>query len=231
MLTKSTDAAAALWYWLPPTLPETERPFDHGDTPRTNVSVKSPAGAIGRAYTYTKHGAIAPHPERQTWIPWTVNGHDCCIVLENSKRDQLPAALARDEMLPGHLVDFADGSKWQVPVVRMLGGGTGLPQRRTLEPDGTRSWSPLERYAQLSAAVDRMYRHNTGETLEPAITDNEIDDAIGAGLALNYHIGLPELLLLDLMEVACWRRAVLAMMDWPAVEAALEKKRTGEATP
>lgn len=130
--------------------------------------------------------------------------------------------LQRDRVVPGHVVTMA-GQPWVVPPARMISGGTGLPRRRVLNPDGTKAWTVEAAYRGLTEFAGRAWAQMQGAAGD--ITDDELDAAAGEALGVNYRIGEREAIALGLFTADTLRELVRALVDWPAAEAMIEAAR------
>jgi glutaredoxin-related protein len=67
----------------------------------------------------------------------------------------------------------------------------------------------------------------------PGPSDDELDEACGLALQLNYRLGFHEAVLLGLLTDGAIRQLLRALVDWPTVEKiiAAEKKTAGTPGP
>jgi hypothetical protein len=162
-------------------------------------------------------------PEAQRWVklPGGV-----WLGVDKAERPE-PSALQRAEIRTGHLVKLGDGQCWEIPVARLATGGSGLPRRRVLAADGTRTWEVDAAYAGLTDAAARVWMALRGQSVSMA--DEEVDRACGAALAVNYRLGLVEALVLGLLTDTAIRGILEALVDMPTVRQILdvEKKTAG----
>ncbi len=132
-----------------------------------------------------------------------------------------PSDFLRAIVVPGHAVPCGAGALI-IPAARLVRGGSGLPQRRTLNPDGSMVWKVETAFDDLTAFADRVWEGRGGGTLEPAMDDAELDAAVAAAVGVNYRFGVKELAALGLLTTELIRGVCDSLVDWPAVEAAIK---------
>jgi hypothetical protein len=183
--------------------------------------IPSDAEPVGMLYTREAFGGAMELPEGLRWFP--IEGGTW--VARNPGAVLDPSVLWRGKDFRCHEVVIA-GAVWRVPVARLMGGGSGLPSVRALGEDGRGCWRVLPQYADLAGFAERVFdRLTAGESF----SDADGDAAVAAALGFGYRIGLQELLLAEVLDEGAIAAVVKALIDWPAVEAALRaQKKTGD---
>lgn len=151
---------------------------------------------------------------------------------------------ARPSLLPGHAVELADGNKWIVPIARgftehedSLSWLIALPTIVGLGDDGRwMTGGVVPKYAKLWATANKFWDvlqseiNAGGDDDEPVTLQfDELQDAAVIALQANYAIGPAEVALLGLFDTTAAQRILLALVDWPTLEAFNKKKRASEA--
>ncbi len=161
------------------------------------------------------HGKVGYFPSTQTWIK--APGADWFIGWHNDS-PPMPADLQRAELLPGHAVTLDDGNAWTIPIVRLVTGDIGLPQRLGLDDNGQVVKKPLDRYAELTAIAEELWTLLQGQQ-EAAASSLEIDWDYGIkALATNYYLSGQEISALGLFTEKKLGEAVLALVDFPTLK-------------
>jgi hypothetical protein len=150
-----------------------------------------------------------------------------------------PAHLLRPEPIDGHQVKLADGNPWLIPIARSIVQGATLPERLVLGPNGKVVREPLERFAELSAAAERIWHRIVYDNAEQAERENmedpgalsteELFDIACQALAVNYRIGRWEISALKLLTSQTAMNVVKALVDLPTIERvskAIAKKKS-----
>ncbi|MGD8237840.1 MAG: hypothetical protein PVH68_04770 [Armatimonadota bacterium] len=150
-----------------------------------------------------------------------------------------PDDLFRAEPVDGHRVRLADGHQWLVPVARAFPGGTRLPERLMLGPDGGIVRRMLPEYVGLGRRAEKVWQVVSAQAQESdadVTLDVEEGWSIAAeALAINYRLGAPEVSMLGLLTTTNLAPVLQALVDWPTVEAlsaayvATSKKNGAEA--
>jgi hypothetical protein len=173
---------------------------------------------------------LAYTPETQTWqrVP-SPNGQGQLYIGIDNKDRLIPADVERKEIRMGHKVEMG-GHTWEIPVVRLLSGGTNLPRRRVLNDDGSRRWEVEEQYRDLCDMAAKAWDWRQGN--ERMMYD-EIDVLCGRALEINYRIGMQEAILLGLFTDKTMLAIVDALLDVPTLMAMAdaESKKNGTAGP
>lgn len=145
-----------------------------------------------------------------------------------------PSELARADFVDGHEVRLADGRLWTVPLARVLGLGGPRQRAYRLGPGGKlvpgEAISRLGDIAQEAAVVWEEIETQVlamaaaikaGGKAEGVSVTLRQDLALKA-LAVNYRIGGPEVDALRLLDTTNVASVLLALIDWPTVEARLK---------
>lgn len=216
---------AGLFYWVPE---GGEAPKHARDPARALARKDATAGPEpGQMGTLFSPCAgifdLAYEPERQTWA----RAGRIWIGVERDARIR-PEDVQRATVHPGHAVQMA-GGMWTIPVARLIAGGSGLPRRRILNPDGTKAWQVEEAFLGLSAFAERAWNVMHGGP--EAITEDELDAACGAAISVNYRIGELEAIALGLLTAESEREIVRALVDWPTAMRMLDAAEKKDPTP
>jgi hypothetical protein len=214
---------AALMYW---TAGRDGRIPEHAGKTAEKWPADGPGGSNGTlASPEMDCGDILYEPAHQTWTAYP--GRPGLWVGVDARVTVRPAGLARPAIIDGHRVEMA-GAEWVIPVARMLSGGCGLPRRRVLTAEGGKSWKVDDAYQSLCRFAERAWTAMNGGAND--ITEDELDAACGAALAVNYRIGEIEAIALGMMTAEAQRKIVQALVDYPTamrmIEAAEKKDRT-----
>lgn len=162
---------------------------------------------------------IGLHPEQQTWRK--IPGGDCLVGIYNEAKPT-PVDLLRSSEFNGYSITLNDGNQWSIPaVVQVLEGEqvSNLPCKLDVDDNGKIcDGAPIEKYQYLweltSPYADAFM--SGGE-----ITDIERDDVLRDAvelLAVNYHVGLAEAILLELFTANITELPLticLAAIDYP----------------
>ncbi|AQT69967.1 hypothetical protein STSP2_03167 [Anaerohalosphaera lusitana] len=200
----------------------------------TRRKCKGPEGKDGSIHTAEPAKRAMYLENEQTWMP------SACGEFHVGYYDDDPpgpADIQRPDAIGGHPVEMC-GQKWLVPAIRLIDGGSALPQAMTFE-NGRVIAEPIPRYAELSSRVEKFFdefvaAHSpdsdgvVGTWADPMGSLELIADA----MSLNYYIGVNELAVLRAVTTHSMKEAMMAMIDWPTVKKAAEaeakKKRTDE---
>lgn len=250
---------AGLLYFLPKEtrklrqeeLPDVGLAYAFDRNPTSNHCGKGPDGNPGMVLAAgdTKVGYYA---EQQTWrkIPGNPAGALVGYYTDNPPK---PEDLERGKLLPGHLVELADGNRWLCPIARGLSEEedqlrwyTALPEGTDVDDDG--NWTQtgvLAQYAKLwdialawwDTLWEEMGKSDPGVETEAdspeAPEDSRIkfhfsglNDAALMALATNYRVSKAEVALLGLFTGGCTPHILGALVDWPTYQAHAKKNRT-----
>ena len=187
----------------------------------------SPSGEAG--CIVMPHVASNPDPgyfpQSQTWMKAPGGAH--WIGFETARRPG-PACLERRETVAGHYVRLEDGNDWLVPAARVFhGGGTCLPEVFSLGPNGEIVKAIVPRYKALSKQAETLWEDFAGDVTEGALravvrTQEDSLRLACEALAVNYHVGLGEVLALELTSTAGMREILRALIDYPSFLRAVE---------
>jgi len=137
--------------------------------------------------------------------------------------------LRKTSQLAGHPVPLGDGADWNIPVVRLLDGGSAMPSALVLGENGELYSSELPEYAKLSATVDKLFGDLTIEMGwtegTPQLTAADRMRLAADALGWNYHLGIDEINALGLLTTQNLSEVMAAILDIPS----LKKKITAEA--
>jgi hypothetical protein len=222
-------------------------------TPR-GCDAGGPDGGAGCVVVDPQRVPLAQHGywrERQEWVaaPSVASVPSVPFFVGRTNGQPIaPDDLAREQQLPGHWLELADGNKWLVPIARgyrevlpatdhrppttdepapELRWSCRLPQRLRL--DGSGEWLAdcvLDRYAQLWTLAQAAHNVQWGE---PAPEDLALLDGPGTihaavcALTANYAIGPVEASLLGLLTQELANQIVEALIDVPTI-LAFQKK-------
>jgi len=175
-------------------------------------------------------------PEEQSWQQ-SLNGKYRVGFYEKDR--PTPEILARENQINGHEVELGDGSKWLVPIARIITGGSALPQSLVLGKNGEVTTEALPQYAQFSAKAEKVWEDFLIEIKqregESKLTIAERMTLAIEALAWNYHIGTEEINLLKLITTQNLHEILEVIIDVPtlikvAKEMETEKKNIEVAT-
>jgi hypothetical protein len=161
-----------------------------------------------------------------------------------------PADLARKKMLPGHLVELADGRGWLCPVARGQAASDGrlvwyhtLPRTIVLADESDREFTEgpvVPRYARLWQLAGAYWQARLGSAIADAGEGAEVSfDFQGAAaaavecLVVNYRVSAVEVSRLGILDTEAPRKILDALIDWPTLvrlSAELQKKTTSAAS-
>lgn len=202
-------------------IPEGAQPPAYLNEPGFRLAMKpqaeGPDGAPGRLVSPLRDAGsleVLPPGSGQQWFP--IDGSVKVGILQSLEKPALqPAQLARAAQRSGHLVTLGDGQQWLIPVARLAMGGSGLPRRRKLNPDGSIVWQVDAAYRELSDFACKLWDIRRGQ--QEDVTQAELDQMAAAALTVNYRIGLREAVALGLFSDAGLAGIVNALLDWPEV--------------
>lgn len=182
------------------------------------------------------------YPDRQSW---RVVPHSSAFVGYYTEDRPTPATLVRAQILPGHLVELADGNRYEIPVARQWVELDGAPKWACMLPERTEvdangAWTPggvIARHAALWAVAEKWWEtirgaevtDEGGETIKVAFNFAELNDSALLALATNYHVSRAEVGALGLFDDRCAREVLNALVDWPTLAEWLKKKRAPES--
>lgn len=140
-------------------------------------------------------------------------------------RRATPADFARAEQRPGVEVEMGDGHRWLIPIANPYVARCTLPQWHRLGLDGHWDRVVVDAYLAIAErAADIAARMRaaviSGSTSMP-VGDTELRDVIAAALAVNYDLTIAECSVLRLFTDETITVATHVLVDWPAIERAL----------
>ncbi len=163
-------------------------------------------------------------PDLQTWS-------DCGGYWTGFWKEDPPAVLdlKRKTQLAGHEVKLGDGENWLIPVARSLPGGSPLPAAMILGKDGEVVTEELPQFAEFAAAAERLwqdFRIMWGwDEGEPSLNTADWIRIAAMAVGWNYHAGVNEFNSLRLITSENLVRILKAIVDYPAMEAMMDKKK------
>lgn len=157
-----------------------------------------------------------------------------------------PAELLRDEFIPGRPVRLADGAEWEIPIARRAdadaGMVAGLPVRLSLDDDGRRAVTVVDRYRELwdcaAEAWNESLRSTFGAapdvpeeiaTLEP-MTFARAVEICGVALRANYRAGEVEAAAAGLLDSESVHAILKTIADVDAFVEMAQKKTASPPT-
>ncbi len=175
-------------------------------------------------------------PEEQSWQQ-SLNEKYWAGFYEKDKPSE--EILRREKQLAGHEIELGNGSKWLIPVARIITGGSALPQSLILGKNNEVRTEALPQYAQFSAKAEKLWEdflnENSEKKKEVKLTIPERMTFASEALAWNYHIGTEEVNLLKLITTQNLHEVLEVIIDIPtlikvAKEMEAQKKNTEAAT-
>lgn len=180
---------------------------------------KGPSGDAGlviaplRAADDEPPELLGYHPEQQTWSDafgdgalWVGMANDAPPIASDLRR--------RTPLYVGYEMTLADGSKWQVPVLRSPERPTSLHQRLKFSRDGQVLHVVAARYLDLweqAGEVATALFHTGAATLQ------QVAAFCVTALGLNYRYGAAEQNTLGLVEAEQAVEIAESALDWPLV--------------
>lgn len=212
---------------------------------------KGPDGQAGVLASYGEQ--LGYRPDEQTWR--RVPGSPAMVGYATAAPPS-PESLLRADALPGRSIELGDGRPWLVPVVRSWRGDEDsaawvLELPAAVDCDDEGRWSAamvVSRYARLyqrclnyfgrkvgaiNQAIARATDEGADDADEPVRESFSFDDLFDLALdllAANYRLGKAEVSMLGLLTTTLAIRIVDTAIDWPAMEAWLEKKTLRDCT-
>lgn len=149
--------------------------------------------------------------------------------------------LARDQQLPGHSVTLLDGQKYIVPLLRSFDGdqlegpiryNCLLDQTLTQDPETGKmiTGDVVPKYRELwddaIAIADNLLAQlmDSDAVVTASLPEDIVDNFVANLLAVNYHVGNPELSALSLLTIDLSRQVLHAAIDWETLRANLGKR-------
>lgn len=174
-------------------------------------------------------------PEEQSWQQSLNGKYWVGFYNENKPNEQ---NLRRKKQLAGHEIELGDGSKWLVPIARIITGGSAMPQSLILGKNGEVFTEKLPQYAQFSAQAEKLWDDFRTETSnkkqEIKLSISERMKFAYEALEWNYLVGTEEINLLKLITTENLHDVLEAIIDIPtlvkvAKEMEAEKKNKEHA--
>lgn len=172
------------------------------------VEQEGPDGGAG--VVFVPHVATSPcggerlcgvYKERQTWYPGPKDDDGVARYWIGHFNDAAPGPgdLDRGVAIASTAFRMADGEEWQIPIAQ------GLPQRRTLTPEGEDALVPRTEHvgfhAQAMAFLETVVPHSADLTQMPDPALAELWALASSALGLLYRVGELECKVLGLFEV------------------------------
>ena len=163
---------------------------------------------------------IGLHPDEQTWRK--IPGSECHVGLYNDARPT-PSDLLRRDQFRGYNIALQDGNSWAIPAaVQVLEGEpqSNLPCKLDVDDEGKIcDGEPLEKYRylwELTEPYADVFLHGS-KNIEEIDSNDLLRDAVSL-LAVNYRVGLAEVILLELFTANLTEGPLsicLAAIDYP----------------
>jgi len=164
-------------------------------------------------------------PDAQVWTK-SVSG-DWWVGYYKSEKLPTEKELRRKTMMEGHKIPLIDGQEWIVPAIRLLNGGSGLPESIQIDDCGKFVTKALSQYERISGAAERLFQDFRIEAgIDPGEMTLEANDRIGLAIdaiSLNYCVGIDEVMILSLLTTTNLSSIMSAILDLPS----LQKKTAG----
>jgi len=185
-----------------------------------------PGGHSGVIYT-NGTGKTGYYPNEQTWVAVAdADSENNSYWLGVDGDPVTPADLERDELIDGHHVILEDGNDWLIPTLRCVPSGSNLPEALILGPNGELVRKQLPRFASYYKDAEQIYAvYIDGEEI---LWQDAWDIAVKV-LSLNYHLGRHEVSLLVLITDTILHDILKAVIDYPAMIAAVDAAKKKEA--
>ena len=199
-------------------------------------SEKGPAGGGWNLYGSLPARDVRFDPQNQVWIESVIG--DYWVGMYKDRRPG-PADLARPMMLEGHPVKLADGNTWTVPIIRLLSGGSMLPQSLRLGRNGEVITTTIPEYSKLSAQVETLWTDFRAAESEPdtepkrMLSYAELIQLAADCLAWNYYIDIDRINILEPLFTTVNLTGILhAILDIPSlVKLMVEYKKKEDPEP
>lgn len=196
--------------------------------------VRSPTGKPGAVLHNGDGKGLGYFPDRQDWLEGP--GGRFWVGVEGKPP---PESLRRPKMLGGHPVVLEDGQAWTVPVARVFGLGSTIPERLSLGPNGEMVRAGLPRFVEFSAAAARLEALYFGEALEAAgevreepppagVSEREAYDISGLALGLNYYLDAYVAGAIGLLTSENVLEVLGAIIDLPTMRLVAQARRDAE---
>ena len=193
---------------------ETERGPDGGAGIIFAVEPKTEGGKLPKVGYYPKTQQWQSFNKGKYWIGYV------------QALPPFPADLRKTEVIDGHHAMLDDGNDWLIPIARVFGTGSALPQSLILGPDGELVMEAMPAFAKLSAQADRVFSAflDGGEDL----TLQECWDIALSALQQNYRLSGPEVSLLRLLNTTNVQTVLGNLIDLPAIMEAVNNQKKSQ---
>lgn len=177
-------------------------------------------------------GMIGYRADNQIWLK--APGGKYWVGFEGEKPG--PKDLLRANNRGGIFVDMADGNEWLFPIGRFKNGSTPLATSIAYDDEGNLIAKVPEKQRSLADDAQRLFDalmlnfKSEDKEAKKELRDLPLDEAIRIltrFLGLNYHIGEPEAVLLDLFRTDDLISPTLAILDAHSIiQGKLAEKKT-----
>jgi len=206
------------------------------NAPEGIIANNGPDGGAGVVLHNLDGLRLGYFPERQRWTVEPEGRY--WVGVEGSPR---PDVLLRPETLTGHHVKLEDGHLWMVPLARVFGVGTTIPNTLALGPDGALVRNVLPRFVEFSRIAERLERQYFGE-VEAAVAEGEPESGAvrpggwteeeayrmaGEALGLNYYVDAFVVGCMGLITSTNLLRILEAVIDIPTFRVAAQRQEAG----
>lgn len=196
---------------------ETERGPDGGAGIIFAVEPKTEGGKLPKVGYYPKTQQWQSFNKGKYWIGYV------------QALPPFPADLRKTEVIDGHHAMLDDGNDWLIPIARVFGTGSALPQSLILGPDGELVTESMPAFSKLSKQAERVFSAwlDDGEDL----TLQECWNIAVIALQQNYRLSGPEISLLKLLNTNNVQTVIGHLIDMPTIrEAVRNQKKSQEDT-
>ena len=186
------------------------------------------AGPDGASGVLVSHSGrrLGYNPGAQTWR--TIDGRTFGWWNDSPPT---PEDLCRVQQVPGHFARLDDGGDWLIPCARVFPSGTRLPRTLRMDDSGELTLDVKPEYRAFAAQAETLwdvvagtFKVDSGSPAAPEMNYLQLFDVAAAALAINYRIGRAEIGALELLSTDTLPGVWHAVVDWPAIVAALQKK-------
>ena len=177
---------------------------------------KGPEGQAGVLFMVTENTKLLHYkPDEQTWDK-SRNGKYWIGFYNKDKPTEL--ILRRPRQLAGHDVELQDGSKWLIPIARIITGVSTLPQSLFIDSQDEITTRPLQQYTAFTDRVDELWDDFRAEIdpksgKEPNLSTADRMHLAAEALSWNYHVSLNEINMLGLITTQNLIEIMSAIID------------------